>query len=206
MRKVLLVYLLFIAVAVSPIYLTDVNGVTYTKAGNDAPYAIFLVKNGSVYTDENVNLSLVIRNPTNYILANTSLYIIFPLDTIFVKNISSHDTNISQELIEEGYNVSLFIPIIGKNSSYSMVFEIKYQKVGTYNILTSDVSSVKVKGEYREEINLNLNDLTLTVTKKEKVNYPPEGTEDWTLIILLITLITPLTILFISHKIAWKIQ
>ncbi|MGQ4891082.1 MAG: hypothetical protein ACP6IP_01200 [Candidatus Njordarchaeia archaeon] len=198
--------LTLIVLALSSPLANAVNSMTIPKAAqnSESPFALFLIQNGTIYVDQSAELNLVIRNPSSYYLKNVSLYILFPLEASLLANASSAETNITTDIVEEGKNVSIMIPVIEKNSTYTLNFELKFSKTGTFEIVTSAIKAVKTKGEYREEITLELNNLVVTVAKKTSVPYPPEGTKDLTLIIILFLVIIPILVLKMGNKIAWK--
>ena len=186
--------------------INPVNSSTQNQLSPSAenPYALFLIENGTVYKNHIVQLTLFIRNPSSFYLKNVSLYILFPLETSLISNSTSTETNITTDIVEEGKNVTIFIPLIEKNSTYTLIFQVKFVKTGTFEIVTSNIKAVKNKGEYKEDLELELNNLVITVVEPPSVLYPPEGTKDFTYVILLFLVVIPISVLSFGHKIAWK--
>lgn len=198
--------LVLISTMLFSFYIDSVNSSTSNQLSMSAekPHALFLVENGTVYENHVVRLTLVIRNPSSFYLENASLYILFPLETSLLSNSTSTNTNITTDIVEAGKNVSIFIPLIEKNSTYTFIFQVKFTKTGTFKIVTSTIKAVKTKGEYRENIELDVNNLVITVVKPPPIRYPPEGTRDFTYVILLFLVLIPLFVLSLGHRIAWK--
>lgn len=162
-----------------------------------------IINSTHVYVNQPVNLTTIINNPTTWTLKNASFVISLSKDINIIGALNTTNVITHIKELEEEVSVQVNITLIPMNSRVMHWIVIKFKKEGKYNIRESTVSFIKQKGELIEKGSIVIPTITITVLKPEKP-YPEEGSKDITILTLIITVIVPLIIISISHRVAWK--
>ena len=177
---------------------------TESKTGADEISAIRIVNTTRVYIKQRINITTLISNPTTWILKNLSFSFTLPLETKIIAVLNgTDDVKISSKIIEEEeyFTVKVNISMIPIHSVFAYWVIVSFNKTGEYKIGSSEITFVKQKGELEEEDTISCPEITIRVYEKQKP-IPPEGEMDFSYGIIFFTIILPLIIMSIAHKIA----
>jgi len=166
--------------------------------------AMRVVNSTKIHIRDPVNISTIINNPTTWVLKNISFSYVIPLDTEIILVLNNSPLVLTKiEENEEGYKIQVNISRIDQNSIFVHWIIVKFKKEGNYNIGSSDIYFVKQKGELIERGTITCPSISFYVYKYERP-VPKEGEVDFSALIMLVTVIIPISILASAHKIAAK--
>ncbi|GEM_PF-5340090 len=148
-----------------------------------------------IHAGQSIQIYTIINNPETWTLYNISgHFLIRPATKLTIVD-ALNITNVSVTRYvferEEYVNVTFEIKYVAPQTTFIHWVVIRFGEEGTYSIVSSKISGVRVKGELKEEFELGINDASIEV-KKYVPGYPPEGTKDGTLLAVFITILLPL--------------
>ena len=158
-----------------------------------------------VSRNEAVQIYTVINNPETWTLHNmTGYFIIRPavkLIIVDVLNITNISTTRYEFVLEEYVNITFEIVSVKPQEKFIHWVIVRFGAEGIYNIISGEISGVRTKGELKEEFTLSVNNASIKVTGRTE-RYPPEGTKDATLLVILSTIYLPLVLIGSIGKIS----
>lgn len=197
MRKIVLIILIIGALLVH----LNTNAARSSEIVNQI-HAVRVLNATEIHEGEAVRVYTIMNNPETWTLYNLSCYFLIKpaveIEVVSMFNISGINTTHDFKG-REYLNVSIFVKRVKMKSKIIHWVDLKFGKNGTYMIYSSKLHGIRVKGELKEEFELQINNASIEV-KKGIRGYPPEGTKDGTLIVLFATLL-PFCIIGISNKI-----
>lgn len=202
--------LAFFTIFLLVLIVSSAGGISNESMGRGNKYTVAsdllgarVINSTNVYVNQPINLTTIIDNPTTWVLKNVSFEIKLGKDIKFIDALNTSNVETHVDESEEETTVRVNITIIPQNTKEVYWVVIKFTKEGDYTISESSVSFIKQKGELTEKGSITIPSITIKVSKKER-QYPPEGSKDATIQILLVTILIPLIIIGIANKIAWK--
>ena len=160
-----------------------------------------------IYAGQSVKIYTIINNPETWTLHNITCYfLIKPATRVSIVD-ALNITNISTTKYvfegEEYVNITIEIKHVGPKTIFVHWVTVKFERKGSYDIVSGRIFGVRTKGELKEEFELGINDASIEV-KEVLPEYPAEGTKEGSLLAFFVMVLLPLLIMGVINKIIKK--